>query len=33
MIEAGFPAEKIFYYRGGMQNWNMLGLTVIPGAS
>ncbi|MBW4964276.1 rhodanese-like domain-containing protein [Sulfitobacter sp. CW3] len=33
MIEAGFPAEKIFYYRGGMQSWNMLGLTVIPGAS
>ncbi len=33
MIEAGFPAEKIYYYRGGMQNWNMLGLTVIPGAS
>jgi rhodanese-related sulfurtransferase len=33
MIEAGFPAEKIFYYRGGMQNWNMLGLTVMPGAS
>lgn len=33
MIEAGFPAEKIYYYRGGMQNWNMLGLTVMPGAS
>ncbi|MEH6648135.1 MAG: rhodanese-like domain-containing protein [Sulfitobacter sp.] len=33
MIEAGFPAEKIFYYRGGMQSWNMLGLTVILGAS
>lgn len=33
MIEAGFPAEKIYYYRGGMQNWNMLGLTVIPGTS
>ena len=33
MIEAGFPAERIFYYRGGMQNWNMLGLTVIPGTS
>lgn len=28
MIEAGFPAEKIFYYRGGMQAWRMLGLTV-----
>ena len=32
MIEAGFPAEKIFYYRGGMQSWNMLGLTIVPGA-
>lgn len=32
MIEAGYPAEKIYYYRGGMQSWNMLGLTVTPGA-
>ena len=31
MIEAGFPAENIYYYRGGMQNWNMLGLTTAPG--
>ena len=29
MIEAGFPAEKIYYYRGGMQVWRMLGLTVV----
>ena len=28
MIEAGFPADKIAYYRGGMQVWRMLGLTV-----
>lgn len=28
MIEAGFPAEKLYYYRGGMQVWRMLGLTV-----
>jgi len=28
MIAAGYPADKIFYYRGGMQNWRMLGLTV-----
>jgi rhodanese-related sulfurtransferase len=28
MIEAGYPAEKISYYRGGMQVWRMLGLTV-----
>ena len=31
MIEAGYPAENIYYYRGGMQNWNMLGLTIVPG--
>ena len=29
MIAAGFPPEKISYYRGGMQNWQLLGLTVI----
>lgn len=28
MIEAGYPADRIFYYRGGMQVWRMLGLTV-----
>lgn len=28
MIEAKYPAEKIHYYRGGMQVWRMLGLTV-----
>lgn len=33
MIEAGFPAENISYYRGGMQNWQMLGLTVVPGGA
>lgn len=31
MIEAGFPAENIYYYRGGMQVWRLLGLTVVPG--
>lgn len=31
MIAAGFPAENISYYRGGMQGWNNLGLTVVPG--
>jgi rhodanese-related sulfurtransferase len=31
MIEAGFPAEKISYYRGGMQTWRLLGLTVTGG--
>lgn len=32
MIEAGYPAELIHYYRGGMQMWRVLGLTVVPGA-
>ena len=31
MIEAGYPADRIYYYRGGMQVWRALGLTVIPG--
>ena len=25
---AGFPADKILYYRGGVQTWSLLGLTV-----
>lgn len=28
MIEAGFPADHIHYYRGGMQAWRLLGLSV-----
>jgi rhodanese-related sulfurtransferase len=28
MIAAGYPAEKIQYYRGGMQDWRILGLSV-----
>ncbi len=28
MIKAGYPADRISYYRGGMQTWRMLGLTV-----
>jgi len=31
MIEAGYPAERISYYRGGMQNWRLLGPTVAGG--
>lgn len=31
MIQAGYPANRIFYYRGGMQVWRLLGLTVIGG--
>jgi 3-mercaptopyruvate sulfurtransferase SseA len=29
MVDAGFPAEKLFYYRGGMQDWLVLGLTTV----
>ncbi len=31
MIKAGYPAERISYYRGGMQVWRLLGLTVTGG--
>ena len=29
MINAGYPASRISYYRGGMNVWRLLGLTVI----
>ncbi|VAW70422.1 hypothetical protein MNBD_GAMMA10-3191 [hydrothermal vent metagenome] len=28
MLALGYPADKIYYYRGGMQAWKSLGLTV-----
>ncbi len=28
LLLVGYPADKLFYYRGGIQNWLMLGLTV-----
>jgi len=28
MLDAGYPADKIAYYRGGMQVWATLGLTI-----
>jgi rhodanese-related sulfurtransferase len=31
MIKAGYPADRIFYYRGGMQLWRLLCLTVVGG--
>ncbi len=31
MIKAGYPAERIHYYRGGMQVWRLLGLSVTGG--
>jgi len=31
MLREGYPAEKILYYRGGMQSWHVFGLTVVEG--
>jgi hypothetical protein len=29
LLHLGYPAEKLLYYRGGMQDWMILGLTVV----
>ena len=29
LINMGYPPEKLFWYRGGMQSWQLLGLTVV----
>ena len=29
LLDAGYPAEKISYYRGGLQMWHVLGLSVM----
>ena len=29
LLKLGYPPEKLFYYRGGMQVWQSLGLTVV----
>lgn len=29
LLEVGYPAEKIRYYRGGMQVWQLFGLTTV----
>ena len=31
LLKFGYPAEKIKWYRGGMQDWEALGLTTVPG--
>lgn len=31
LLEEGFPAEKVLYYRGGMHDWMTLGLPVEAG--
>uniref|UniRef100_UPI004048647D rhodanese-like domain-containing protein n=1 Tax=Aliarcobacter sp. TaxID=2321116 RepID=UPI004048647D len=32
LLKIGYPAEKIKYYRGGMQDWTSLGFTVVGDA-
>ena len=29
LVEKGYPKEKIFYYRAGLQGWKLLGLTTV----
>jgi rhodanese-related sulfurtransferase len=31
MLREGYPADKILYYRGGMQSWKVLGFNTIEG--
>ncbi|MFN2308843.1 MAG: rhodanese-like domain-containing protein [Gammaproteobacteria bacterium] len=31
LLKFGYPAEKLKWYRGGMQDWEILGLTTVPG--
>jgi len=33
LLKFGYPAHKIKWYRGGMQDWEILGLTTAPPAS
>ena len=30
LLTAGYPPQRIKWYRGGMQDWLALGLTVVP---
>lgn len=30
LLSLGYPANRIKWYRGGMQDWKMLGLTTVP---
>ncbi|MDH3934986.1 MAG: rhodanese-like domain-containing protein [Gammaproteobacteria bacterium] len=31
LLKIGYPSHKIKWYRGGMQDWAILGLTTVPG--
>ncbi len=33
LLKYGYPADRIKWYRGGMQNWEALGLTTVKGAT
>lgn len=33
LLELGYPAQKLLWYRGGMQNWEALGLTTVKAES
>ena len=33
LLKFGYPAHKIKWYRGGMQNWEILGLTTVKGGN
>jgi rhodanese-related sulfurtransferase len=32
LLRAGYPAESILYYRGGMHDWMTLGYPTVPGS-
>lgn len=32
LLALGYPADKLLYYRGGMQDWLVFGLTIVPPA-
>jgi hypothetical protein len=31
LLKFGYPPHKLKWYRGGMQDWEILGLTTVPG--
>jgi rhodanese-related sulfurtransferase len=33
LLDAGYPAERLLYYRGGMHDWLTLGLPSVPGVA
>jgi len=32
LLKVGYPPEKLFYYRGGMQMWQLFSLTTVTSA-